>query len=218
LVLEGDIIKRGIHAGPDWLSIMNLANSDFLNHRNHNLPCLKHIMVAVYNRCYYPPSIGDQTPNDIFEYDDYDGFTYILKRSGRTIFTTRNIAIFVDGACAYNGTPYASAGTGVYFGEDSWRNLSQHLAHGRATSQRAEIWAAIYALREVEYLVTCGEITAKTVVLVSDSAYVVNAMTDWVEEWRQNGWRSVNGKRLKNVADLQILDQEIEELEESHGV
>jgi ribonuclease HI len=107
---------------------------------------------------------------------------------------------------------------GVYFGKDSWRNFNKPLTDGRQTSQRGEIWAAIIALRQVRKLVEHRELFAETVVLFSDSAYVVKAMSIWEEGWRRNWWVGVNGCSLTNSDDLQILDNLIEELEENCGV
>jgi hypothetical protein len=81
-------------------------------------------MVAVENRAYIPPSIGDQTPDDIFEYDWLDGLTYIRQRTRYGWRVTPNVAVFIDGACPNNGKSWARAGMGVYFGEDSPYNIS----------------------------------------------------------------------------------------------
>lgn len=174
------------------------------------------------DRQYLPPQIGDQTPNDIFAQGRYGkDFTNVLKRwgySGGTI-TTRSIAVFVDGACSFNGYGHrARAGMGVYFGEGSRYNFHEELEVGRKTSQRAEINAAILALQEVKDLVKKGRLETQTVVLVSDSRYVVKAMTDWAYDWRDNGWRNRNGGKVKNKTDFMKLDDLIEDLEDNYGV
>lgn len=47
---------------------------------------------------------------------------------------------------------------------------------------------------------------------------MVNAMTDWVERWRHNGWLDVNRRVVTNKADFVELDNLIEELETEERV
>ncbi|KAF9450282.1 ribonuclease H-like protein, partial [Macrolepiota fuliginosa MF-IS2] len=125
--------------------------------------------------------------------------------------------VFVDGACRGNGRPWARAGMGIYFGPRSYHNFYQRL-EGHQTNQRAEINAAILALRKVQDLVEDERLDAKTVVLASDSMYVVKAMTEWIVKWRGNGWLNVRGGRVENWSDLQELDRLIDELRDENGV
>ena len=55
--------------------------------------------------------------------------------------------VFTDGACSRNGSLDAKAGIGVWWNKDDPRNLSEPL-DGRATNNRAEIWAAIRAINQ----------------------------------------------------------------------
>ncbi|KXN92156.1 Ribonuclease H1 [Leucoagaricus sp. SymC.cos] len=172
------------------------------------------------HRIYHPPRIGNQTPQEIFQESYGSNFTFIRKRYPSGVTTTSNIAIFADGACTDNGKPSARAGMGVYFGPGSRYNFHQALNRGRPTNQRAEIRAAMLALHKVRELIENGELRGdtKTVVLVLDSAYVVNAMTDWVTKWKGNGWRDVNGRVVANKGDFQELDTLIDELESDDRV
>jgi ribonuclease HI len=78
---------------------------------------------------------------------------------------------------------------------------------GRQTNQRAEVLAVIRALQEV--------IAAEErVMIVTDSSYVVNAMTDHVFKWRENGWRNTRGDPVVNTADLKLLDDLVRRREE----
>lgn len=123
------------------------------------------------------------------------------------------IVIKVDGACPGNGTHYARAGLGVYFGPNSRYNHCERL-DGRQTNQRAEILAAYRALqlcqtaREYD-----GHDWMDHIVLVSDSEYVVKSMTVWIHKWVQNGWRNAQGYDLTNKEELQDLDELIDELD-----
>ena len=58
-----------------------------------------------------------------------------------------HVVVYTDGACSNNGYANAKAGIGVWWGENDPRNISEPLA-GRATNNRAEIWAAVKAINQ----------------------------------------------------------------------
>jgi hypothetical protein len=74
--------------------------------------------------------------------------------------------VYIDGSCRGNGTRLARGGYGVFFGAGDPRNQSRALPGAPQTNQRAEIAAAVAALRAVP--------PAEDVVLNTDSAYVMN--------------------------------------------
>ncbi|KAJ3557598.1 hypothetical protein NP233_g11700 [Leucocoprinus birnbaumii] len=130
-----------------------------------------------------------------------------------------NLVVFVDGACPGNGTADARAGLGVFFHSDSPLNFSAPLPEGPHTNQRAEICAAIIALEIVKEFFDSGchrgpwgnDFTG--VIVISDSAYLVNAMTDWISKWLKNGWRNADGKRVVHKEDILELEELVEYLE-----
>ncbi len=63
------------------------------------------------------------------------------------------------------------------------------------------------ALREVADVEKC-------ILVVTDSNYVVEAMTDYVFKWRVNGWRNTRGDPVVNTADLKLLDDLVRQREE----
>jgi ribonuclease HI len=42
--------------------------------------------------------------------------------------------------------------------------------------------------------------------LTTDSEYVKNGITQWMQKWKQNGWRTANRKPVKNMDLWQRLD------------
>jgi ribonuclease HI len=66
------------------------------------------------------------------------------------------------------------------------------------TNNRMELMAAISALEAL------GRQTAITV--VTDSAYVKNGVSQWIHGWKRNGWRTSDGKPVKNADLWQRLD------------
>ncbi len=105
------------------------------------------------------------------------------------------IEIFTDGACAGNPGP---GGWGVLIIENGDR---RELSGGEpaTTNNRMELTAAIEALRATASATT-------TVALHTDSQYVKNGVTQWIERWKRNGWRTADRKPVKNQDLWQALD------------
>lgn len=128
------------------------------------------------------------------------------------ILDKSTVVVCVDGACSNNGTPDARAGLGVYFGPASPHNASETIT-GVQTSQRAEIRAAVHAL-EIVRRVLLDDTSIRTVVVVCDSRYVVQGVTELVFRWKENGWKTSSRQPVVNSADFQELDELIDELQE----
>lgn len=140
------------------------------------------------------------------------------------------IVIAVDGACRDNGKAAARSGAGIFFHDDnhSW-NLALKLEPEYNTSQRAELRAALEALRMAARLRKLNPSCSKRrgpiwpkgpqrrlrrVVIKADSSYLVNAMTDWIKKWNSNGFINAKGQRVTNEDMFRQLDTEIESLNE----
>ncbi|KAF9445533.1 ribonuclease H-like protein [Macrolepiota fuliginosa MF-IS2] len=127
------------------------------------------------------------------------------------------MAIFIDGACARNGTPDAQAGIGVYICCGSAHNLSKPLQNGPHTNQRAEIQAAIAAVKYVRRIHRDGDFRpSRGLVLTTDSGYLVKAMTEYINKWERNGWKNNVGKPVVNAEDFKELEGHISFLEGQH--
>lgn len=131
-----------------------------------------------------------------------------------------SIIIATDGACRNNGRADAVAGCGIYWGRNNIHNKSFQLNDGVIpTSQRAELSAAIHALSNFRNILANGGYKHSgridEVVIKTDSAYLVNSMTDWIVKWRANGYLNARGLPLCNrdlIEELDGLCNEIDEL------
>jgi len=107
---------------------------------------------------------------------------------------------YTDGACSGNPGP---GGWGVLMQacEGGAVLKERELSGGEpdTTNNRMELLAAISAL---EALGRATEIT-----VVTDSAYVKNGVGQWIFGWKRNGWRTSDGKPVKNVELWQALDE-----------
>ena len=100
------------------------------------------------------------------------------------------VSVWTDGACSNNqNRNAASAGIGVYFGPNSPLNISEHLPGIAQTNQRAELCAVIRALEIMRN---------KNLIIVSDSNYVIKGATEWMENWKKNGWKNSKNEPVAN--------------------
>ncbi|KAJ7763182.1 ribonuclease H-like domain-containing protein [Mycena maculata] len=158
--------------------------------------------------------MSDRSPSNIISWSSpfSNVFFSTFREPQKKILDNRTVLIAVNGACSGNGTPAAHAGVGIFFGPNSPHNVSETIS-GAQTSQRAEIIAATKVLRKASALLQ-DVITIGCVVLLSDSQYVVGAMTEWIFAWKENGWKDARGGPVQNKAEFQELDALIEQLEE----
>ena len=100
---------------------------------------------------------------------------------------SETVDIFTDGACKGNPGP---GGYGVVLiSNDRKRELSGGFR--KTTNNRMELLACIVGLRSLKH--------PSTVVLTSDSKYVVNGIEKgWAKKWRSNGWKLSPSKPAKN--------------------
>jgi ribonuclease HI len=114
--------------------------------------------------------------------------------------------IAIDGACRDNGRSGARAALGVFFAAGSTRwNKSELLPERDVTSQRAELCAALRALRLVQDLIShewyssyTNSKPLKRVIIKSDSDYLVQSMTNYIIKWQGNGYTAASGQQVKN--------------------
>ena len=111
--------------------------------------------------------------------------------------------IYTDGACS--GNPGPGGWGAVIFDQDSkQKNISG--SEKNTTNNRMELLAAIMSLKKIK--------TNSEVVIFTDSTYVKNGITEWMKNWKKNGWKNSSKKLVKNK-DLWI---KLDKLCEAHSV
>uniref|UniRef100_A0A8C4MUQ2 Ribonuclease H1 n=1 Tax=Equus asinus TaxID=9793 RepID=A0A8C4MUQ2_EQUAS len=110
------------------------------------------------------------------------------------------VVVYTDGCCSSNGRRRARAGIGVYWGPGHPLNVGIRLP-GRQTNQRAEIHAACKAIEQAKAQ------NINKLVLYTDSMFTINGITNWVQGWKKNGWRTSTGKEVTNKEDFVELDR-----------
>ena len=105
------------------------------------------------------------------------------------------VTIFTDGACSGNPGP-GGWGAILRFGD-----VEKELKGGEnpSTNNRMELMAAISALEALK--------KPAQVDLTTDSQYVRQGITTWINNWKRNGWRTASKEPVKNVDLWQRLDE-----------
>jgi ribonuclease HI len=114
----------------------------------------------------------------------------------------KKVHIFTDGACRGNPGP---GGYGVILRfESAERELRGYDAH--TTNNRMELTGAVKALQSLKE--PC------IVELCSDSQYLSKGVTEWMANWKRNGWKTAAKKPVLN----QDLWMELDRLNQVHKI
>jgi ribonuclease HI len=105
--------------------------------------------------------------------------------------------MYTDGACRGNPGP---GGWGVVLRfQGSHKTLQGYAAE--TTNNRMELTAVIEGLKALKR--SCA------VELFTDSKYVMQGLTEWLANWKRNGWKTAAKKPVKNIDLWQQLEAEV---------
>jgi ribonuclease HI len=108
---------------------------------------------------------------------------------------SERVEIFTDGACKGNPGPGGWGAVMRYNGKE--RQL--YGGEQQTTNNRMELMAVISALEALT--------RPASVRVTTDSKYVQNGITEWIGNWKRNGWKTAARKPVKNSDLWQRLDQ-----------
>ena len=96
------------------------------------------------------------------------------------------VEIFTDGACKGNPGP---GGWGAIL---RYKNKEKEIKgfSKETTNNIMELKAVIEALKNLKK--PCE------IIITTDSKYVKNGITDWIHNWKKNGWKTAAKKEVKN--------------------
>ena len=119
------------------------------------------------------------------------------------------IKIYTDGACI--GNPGPGGWAAVIINE----NTKKEIFGGEklTTNNRMELTATIKAL---EYCVEqeARQPLLKLIKIYTDSTYVKEGITVWINKWEKNNWKTTDKKNVKNID----LWKKLKELTESNQI
>ncbi|MCX8013003.1 MAG: ribonuclease HI [Rectinema sp.] len=133
------------------------------------------------------------------------------------------IVVYTDGGCRGNPGPGGWAYVMRY--GDRYREAMG--AEPTTTNNRMELTAVIEALSFLKSRLTTVQMAAQKntislpfwsqapICIYTDSQYVRNGMTGWVERWKINGWKTAGKKPVQNRDLWERLDQLVSELHPS---
>jgi ribonuclease HI len=99
----------------------------------------------------------------------------------------KQVEIFTDGACKGNPGP-GGWGAVIRYGKHSKEICGGEID---TTNNRMELLAAINALNVL--------VEPCEVLLHTDSKYVLDGITRWVEGWKRNGWKNASKQPVRNA-------------------
>ena len=111
------------------------------------------------------------------------------------------IKIYTDGSCLENPGNGGWAAIIIIDGEKTQIKGSKRYT----TNNQMELLAPIEALKKVP--------KGSKVQIFTDSKYVKSGITEWIYNWKKNGWKTVNKQEVKNKdlwTELDILANEFE--------
>ena len=116
--------------------------------------------------------------------------------------TEKIVTIYTDGACS--GNP----GVGGWGAILMYNKVSKEISGGEenTTNNIMELRAVIEALKMLK--IRCK------VNIYTDSIYVKNGITDWINNWKQNGWKNLKRQIISN----KDLWQELDNLTNKHEI
>ena len=135
-----------------------------------------------------------------------------------------HIELYTDGACRGNGQ-VADAPSGIgavlLIPEKQPIYLKEKLNFKPNTNNKAEIFAVIRGLELLfEYYSPFdkNEFVKDKLTIYSDSAYMINGITNWINDWRENNWMNSKKELVKNKELWEYLDKRIHFFEQDFDI
>lgn len=112
--------------------------------------------------------------------------------------SSNHVELYTDGACSGNPGP---GGWGALL---RYKTTEKELsgAESDTTNNRMELMAAIEGLKAIKR--SCN------VTLYTDSKYVLQGVTEWMNGWKSRGWKTADKKPVKNQDLWMLLDEQVQ--------
>ena len=111
------------------------------------------------------------------------------------------IKIYTDGSCI--GNPGNGGWAAIIFNDGKKTEIKG--SEKNTTNNQMELLAPIKALKEIP--------KGSKVEIFTDSKYVKSGITEWIHNWKKNGWKTSNKQEVKNIelwTELDLLNSEFE--------
>mgnify|MGYP001216442821 CR=1 FL=1 len=111
------------------------------------------------------------------------------------------LKIYTDGAC--RGNPGVGGWGAILKYENQIKEIKGFSKE--TTNNIMELTAVIESLKQLNR--PCD------IIITTDSNYVKNGITEWIHNWKKNGWKTANRQQVKNKelwTELDLLSNEFE--------
>ena len=108
------------------------------------------------------------------------------------------IKIYTDGSCI--GNPGQGGWAAIILDEGKKTEIKGNKKD--TTNNQMELLAPIKALKKIP--------KGSKVQIFTDSKYVKSGITEWINNWKKNGWKTANKKEVKNIELWKELDSLVE--------
>jgi ribonuclease HI len=112
------------------------------------------------------------------------------------------IKIYTDGSCL--GNPGNGGWAAIIFMNE--KKITIKGSKKNTTNNQMELLAPIRALKKIPF--------GKKVEIFTDSKYLKLGITEWILKWKNNGWKTSNKSKVKNLE----LWKELHELVENYQI
>ena len=111
------------------------------------------------------------------------------------------IKIYTDGSCI--GNPGNGGWAAIIIDDGKKPQIKGNKKN--TTNNQMELLAPIEALKKIP--------KGSKVQIFTDSKYVKSGITEWIQNWKKNGWKTADKQEVKNKelwAELDLLNNEFE--------
>ena len=111
------------------------------------------------------------------------------------------IKIYTDGSCLEN--PGNGGWAAIIIDDEKKTQIKG--SKKNTTNNQMELFAPIQALKKIP--------KGSKVQIFTDSKYVKSGITEWIHNWKKNGWKTANKQQVKNKelwTELDLLSNEFE--------
>ena len=111
------------------------------------------------------------------------------------------IKIYTDGSCI--GNPGKGGWAAIILSDGKKTEIKGN--EKNTTNTQMELLAPIQALKKIP--------KGSKVEIFTDSKYVKSGITEWIHNWKKNGWKTANKKEVSNKelwTELDLLNNEFE--------
>ncbi|BDG75698.1 ribonuclease H [Wolbachia endosymbiont of Culex quinquefasciatus JHB] len=106
----------------------------------------------------------------------------------------KEVTIYTDGACS--GNPGTGGWAAIILFQNHRKNICGR--EENTTNNKMELTAVINGLKVLKF--PCN------ISLYTDSLYIKYGITEWINKWKMNGWKTSNKKSVKNIELWKELD------------